>query len=906
MSFPSATLTALICCALAFPAFAQTLDLRINFQPNTSATPAGYSKDIGTAWSSSAGKGWVTEASVTSATHTPVNMTSYTRDRAVSGVEARLNTLIYMQPTSTVRAAYDQAVPNGTYKVVVSVGDPSFLSSTYSINVEGKSVISGFVPTSSVKWKKDSTTVTVTDGKITVDAKGGANTKLNYLHITTATAPPPAPVDLKFNFQNSTPAPPTGYLADYGQAYGLRTGANQGSGLRYGWVAPGAATPRDLTAYGRDRAAPADRRLATLMHMQHATGATVHGSWEIEVPNNWYAVTVSVGDYSNYDSNHKIFIEGQAAIPSFPQTLQNRFFAATKVVQVADGRLTIAASQGTNVGTNTKINYAAIQNTLPSVGRPSVSLATPSAFATGIPRDAAVTLEVTLPNGAIDAATLPGSVQLLRSNDNAVIPALVNTSGGGDVIVLQPTQYLDSAVGYRVEVKSSLQDVTGKTFLPFSSAFTTGAAVVAAKTQQVFEKISLGAAASGRNFTSLAIGPDGKLYAATITGEILRYGINSGGTLGASQIINSIRTANGTDRSLIGIVFDPAATASNLILWVTNNAPSLSNSPEWSGRLTRLSGPDLEIVQDYVVGFPRSIRDHLTNSLAFGPDGALYLTQGSLSAMGAPDNAWGMRSERKLSAALLRIDLSGIAIPPLNIQTEDGGAYDPFAPGAPVTIYASGVRNAYDLLWHSNGNLYAATNGSAAGGNSPSTPSPLPAACADRIDKAINGAYTGPAVVGLNNVANAQADYLYRIVPGGYYGHPNPSRCEWVLNGGNPTTSIDPEEEPQYALGTPPDRNWRGPHFVFGLHYSPNGTLEYKSGAFGGALAGKMMVARYSSGDDILVLTVGAGNVSNPMVLNLGAATLADPLDIVENPSSGDLYVTEYATKVISLLRPKP
>ena len=40
---------------------------------------------------------------------------------------------------------------------------------------------------------------------------------------------------------------------------------------------------------------------------------------------------------------------------------------------------------------------------------------------------------------------------------------------------------------------------------------------------------------------------------------------------------------------------------------------------------------------------------------------------------------------------------------PLDVHTEDADPYNPFAPGAPLTIYATGVRNAYDLVWHSNG-----------------------------------------------------------------------------------------------------------------------------------------------------------------------------------------------------------
>src|SRR5439155_21647439 len=120
-------------------------------------------------------------------------------------------------------------------------------------------------------------------------------------------------------------------------------------------------------------------------------------------------------------------------------------------------------------------------------------------------------------------------------------------------------------------------------------------------------------------------------------------------------------------RSIIRMAFDPSSTASNLILWVTNNhfVAGTGEAPDWSDKITRLSGAALGTVQDYVVGLPHSIRDHETNSLAFGPDGALYVAQGSNSSMGAPDTAWGNRSEHPLTAAILRVNLSAITSPPL-------------------------------------------------------------------------------------------------------------------------------------------------------------------------------------------------------------------------------------------------
>ena len=57
---------------------------------------------------------------------------------------------------------------------------------------------------------------------------------------------------------------------------------------------------------------------------------------------------------------------------------------------------------------------------------------------------------------------------------------------------------------------------------------------------------------------------------------------------------------------------------------------------------------------------------------------------------------------------------------PLNVLTPDaGGTYNPFASGAPLIIYATGVRNAFSLIFTANGDLLAVNNGSSAGGNAP-------------------------------------------------------------------------------------------------------------------------------------------------------------------------------------------
>jgi hypothetical protein len=277
--------------------------------------------------------------------------------------------------------------------------------------------------------------------------------------------------------------------------------------------------------------------------------------------------------------------------------------------------------------------------------------------------------------------------------------------------------------------------------------------------------------------------------------------------------------------------------------------------------------------------------------------------------MGAPDNAWGMREERAMNAAVIVVDPQKLRRRikdgggPVDVQSADGGTYDPFNTTAPVGLYATGVRNAYDLVWHSNGHLYVPTNGSAAGGNTPGTPSdPF---SNQRIDASWNGPYEGPSIDPINNIQATQDDYLFDIIAGGYYGHPNPVRSEYVLNGGNPTAGADPQEVADYPIGTMPDRNYRRPAFTFGKNYSPNGVIEYRSNAAGGKLQGKLLVTRYSGGDDIVVLSLDdIGRVTGAATGIEGLTGFTDPLDLIEDTRNGNLYVVEHGGQKITLLKP--
>lgn len=167
---------------------AQTpLNVRINFQPPATPTVAGYLVDDGSGFANRGNGfsyGWVLETNFA----TPLARPAEPRDRGING-DQRLDTLIHMQRTTGGApppfGAWKIQVANGEYIVTVSVGDADTanLDSMHRINVEGITLIPNYTPTVPNPHAMGTAMVTVTDGEINVDAIGGTNTKINYIHI---------------------------------------------------------------------------------------------------------------------------------------------------------------------------------------------------------------------------------------------------------------------------------------------------------------------------------------------------------------------------------------------------------------------------------------------------------------------------------------------------------------------------------------------------------------------------------------------------------------------------------------------------------------------------------------------------------------------------------------------------
>ena len=422
--------------------------------------------------------------------------------------------------------------------------------------------------------------------------------------------------------------------------------------------------------------------------------------------------------------------------------------------------------------------------------------------------------------------------------------------------------------------------------------------------------------------TALQFGPDGKLYVTEMDGLIHVFTVTRNGKNNYSatkdtsiDLIKNVQNHNddgsldfSSKRLLTGILV--VGTASNPIIYAASSDPRQaagssgtdSNLDTNSGilhKLTKNNGTWTKF--DLVRGLPRSEENHVPNGLIMVGN-KILLNSGGHTNMGAPSNNFAHLPEYALSAAVLEIDLDAIGnstydLPTLDDEDRPGTVdeNDPFGgndgknqaklvQGGPVQIYASGMRNIYDIIQTEQGNIYVWDNGpnSAWGG--------LP----------INNCSQD-----INDGGETYPDGLHKITKGYYGGHPNPTRGnkDNKFNDSNPQTPIEVAENPEECnYGIP----GAGDGSLTTLSQSSNGLTEYTASNFAGAMKGDLIVATFQNSIVRVQLNSNGTAVTSKSTLLAYAGKV--PLDVVaqgdDDVFPGTIWYVDNINKEISVLEP--
>ena len=196
----------------------------------------------------------------------------------------------------------------------------------------------------------------------------------------------------------------------------------------------------------------------------------------------------------------------------------------------------------------------------------------------------------------------------------------------------------------------------------------------------------------------------------------------------------------------------------------------------------------------------------------------------------------------------------------------DGNPITGFGPNG-VEVFASGTRNPYGVVMHSNGNVYATDNGPNPGFGDMATGCGVGQVSPDVYD----------------------SDELNLVERGNYYGHPNhkraqtdPRQCIWR------GTSVPTSSENTAA--------------IMKLRSSTNGLIEYEASYFNGEMRGNLIASKYKDGLYRIVLNPDGKSVaaySNPAIELSGDNGLA-----VTMSPNGNLIDAQYDTNECSVHKP--
>jgi len=386
--------------------------------------------------------------------------------------------------------------------------------------------------------------------------------------------------------------------------------------------------------------------------------------------------------------------------------------------------------------------------------------------------------------------------------------------------------------------------------------------------------------------TCIATGPDGNIYVGTQTGAIVKLILDDNYQVVSNMTSHAVALSDTAFRSILGITFDPMDTSANPAAFVSHSTLFHGQLESYNGKVSRISGPKLDVVEHIIQGLPVSDLDHGkigksifrihysnrnlpqylycalfvgVNGLEFGDNGELYIQVGANTNAGVPGNlsSSGLQEDGLFSGSTLMAHLSRPGYD--GNVTYDGNGNQ--ISGVDVELFAVGERNPFDITLHSNGHLYGTDNGPNTGFGKTSidcsTEAPDP----------------------------AESDELNLLEKGGYYGSANrkrgqtdPRQCKWRSN------------------ASPSDDEYTAPIAL--LQSSTNGIIEFQSDHFYGQLRGDLILGRYKGGlYNVELSSDGRSVLRKPTMLDRnGGLTLTQGPDgtlfVVRNDAGQILYVS--------------
>jgi len=120
--------------------------------------------------------------------------------------------------------------------------------------------------------------------------------------------------------------------------------------------------------------------------------------------------------------------------------------------------------------------------------------------------------------------------------------------------------------------------------------------------------------------TCVAAGPDGHIYVGTQTGAIIKMELNDKYEVVRNTTSYTVATSATTFRSILGIAFDPMDVSASPAVYVSHATLFHGKMQSFNGKVSKVSGPNLENIEHVVTGLPVSDLDHGKNDKSSIPE----------------------------------------------------------------------------------------------------------------------------------------------------------------------------------------------------------------------------------------------------------------------------------------------